>query len=71
MWVVDSPQELGRSGGPLLDVNGSLLGIALGKTQGKLAGQEEQGFYCHSKEISDYLIDSNLKPLVVWSKLGT
>lgn len=71
MWVADSPQALGRSGGPLLNVNGSLLGIALGKSQANSGGQEEQGFYCHSTEISDYLIDSNLKPLVLWSKLGT
>jgi len=57
MWKTETSQEQGRSGGPLLDVNGNLLGIALGK-------YEENGYYAHLREISEYLIDSGLESLV-------
>ena len=57
MWTTERPQTPGRSGGPLIDVQGSLLGVALGK-------RKSQGFYCHWQEILDYLIDSDLHALV-------
>ena len=59
MWRTESPQEQGRSGGPLLDVNGDLLGIALGK-------YADRGYYAHLREISEYLIDSGLANLVTY-----
>jgi S1-C subfamily serine protease len=61
MWTTNSPQQTGRSGGPLLDVNGRLLGIALGK-------EGTTGYYCHSGEIADYLLDDGPKGLVRCSK---
>lgn len=57
MWTSRVPQEEGRSGGGLMDVDGALIGVALGK-------QRSAGFYCHFQEIADYLIDSGLKSLV-------
>ena len=60
MWRTELPQEQGRSGGPLLDVNGDLLGIALGRFS-------DNGYYAHLQEISDYLIDSGLETLVTYS----
>jgi len=57
MWVTDSPQQDGRSGGGLITVNGELMGLALGK-------QGASGYYCHFREIHNYLIDSNLEWLV-------
>ena len=57
MWTTDIPQEEGRSGGGLMDVDGALIGVALGK-------KRSSGFYCHFQEIADYLIDSGLKSLV-------
>lgn len=61
MWTTERAQEVGRSGGPLLSVNGDLLGIALGK-------EKSVGYYCHSTEISDYFIDSNLESLLLCPK---
>lgn len=62
MWTADKPQEEGRSGGPLLDAKGRLIGIALGK-------EGLTGYYCHSSEIADYLIDKGPKRLVRCPKL--
>lgn len=63
MWVTESPQSGGRSGGPLINDKGSLLGVALGKS-GK------SGYYCHLEEISQYLIDRLPRSLVTWGESG-
>ena len=63
LWSTDSPQQQGRSGGPLISADGRLLGLALG-TDG------ENGFYSHFSEIADYLIDSNLGWLVNYGSTG-
>ena len=62
MWETLRPQESGRSGGPLLNDKGFLLGIALGKSGGK-------GYYAHLREISKYFIDNGLEVLVTCSEL--
>ena len=62
MWETENPQETGRSGGPLLNAKGSLLGIALGKSQGN-------GYYAHNREISRYFIDNGFATLVTCPKL--
>ena len=62
MWETSRPQEAGRSGGPLLNDKGSLLGIALGRSGG-------YGYYAHLREISKYFIDNGLAGLVTCPEL--
>ena len=62
MWQTKKGQKLGRSGGPLLDKDGFLLGIALGKSG-------ETGYYSHIQEISEYLIDNGHVGLVTCPEL--
>lgn len=62
MWETSEGQEQGRSGGPLLNANGDLLGIALGKNGGN-------GYYSHIREISEYLIDNGHGDLVTCPEL--
>ena len=62
MWETKTGQKQGRSGGPLLDVNGCLLGIALGKVGGN-------GYYSHLGEISEFLVDNDLAALVTYAEL--
>lgn len=57
LWQTDSPQELGRSGGPLLDSKGNLLGIASG-------ADNEHGYYTHHDEIVAQLNDAKLEWLL-------
>lgn len=63
MWETKNAQEQGRSGGPLLNANGCLLGVALGKYEGL-------GYYSHLREISGYLIDNGLSDLVICGSQG-
>jgi S1-C subfamily serine protease len=43
-WETEKRPDHGRSGGPLLDEQGRLLGICLGT-------QDDKGYYCHTDEI--------------------
>ena len=43
-WRTETPPELGRSGGPLLDAQGRVIGIAI-------AASGQKGFYAHHDEI--------------------
>lgn len=63
MWKTAEPQEGGRSGGPLLDDKGHLLGIALGKYEG-------YGFYAHLSEISKYFIDTHRESLLTYAEVS-
>jgi S1-C subfamily serine protease len=54
MWKTELPQDVGRSGGPLINLDGDMIGIALGK-----AGRD--GYYCHLDEIASYFIDTGLE----------
>jgi hypothetical protein len=47
-WETAGEQAAGRSGGPLLDRQGHVLGIASGASRGK-------GYYCHATEIHRWL----------------
>jgi S1-C subfamily serine protease len=47
-WQVDREQPPGRSGGPLIDKRGFLLGVCSGVSQDK-------GYFCHTEEISAFL----------------
>lgn len=51
----ESAPTIGRSGGPLVDARGQLLGICSGVNQGR-------GFYCHVDEIERFLNAQGLLP---------
>jgi S1-C subfamily serine protease len=53
-WEVDRAIPPGRSGGPLLDKQGLLIGLASGAGDGK-------GYYCHVAEIHLFLRQNGLK----------
>lgn len=57
-WEVKRGQMPGRSGGPLLDRDGNLLGIASGVNGGK-------GYYCHATEIYRWLESGNFRSLLL------
>ena len=54
VWQVDRATAKGRSGGPLVDRRGYVLGIGSGVSDGK-------GFYCHTAEIHRFLKENGLK----------
>ena len=54
VWQVDRVPEKGRSGGPLIDHRGFLLGIASGASHGK-------GYYGHTEEIHRFLTRRGMK----------
>ncbi len=47
-WETAGEQTPGRSGGPLIDRQGNILGLASGTNEGK-------GYYCHAREIHRWL----------------
>ena len=53
--------KIGRSGGPLLDVQGRILGICSGT-------QEGRGYYCHLEEIHQFLHTNGLGSLLQEAK---
>ncbi len=56
-WEVAAAQAKGRSGGPLVDKNGRVLGIASGIGDGK-------GYYVHTEEIVKFLKERVLEELL-------
>ncbi len=47
-WETEKPPAKGRSGGPLLDSRGRLIGVASGIGDAK-------GYYAHAEEVHDFL----------------
>lgn len=56
-WEVADEQTSGRSGGPLIDRQGRVIGVASGVNQGK-------GYYTHASEIQGWLKSSRFDFLV-------
>ncbi|MCY2986262.1 MAG: trypsin-like peptidase domain-containing protein [Planctomycetota bacterium] len=54
VWQVDGETAKGRSGGPMVDRRGYVLGVGSGVSDGK-------GFYCHTAEIHRFLKENGLK----------
>lgn len=62
MWVYeDTPSHPGRSGGPLIDEGGNIIGICSGVSLGK-------AHFCHSDEIHRFLDENGLVSLVTVSE---
>ncbi|MFW6171099.1 MAG: hypothetical protein ACODAD_11460, partial [Planctomycetota bacterium] len=55
MWQLWYPCRPGRSGGPMLDTKGRLLGISCGRSGGK-------GYYAHTSEIREFLREHDIIP---------
>jgi len=55
-WETATAQATGRSGGPLVDKRGYVLGIASG-------ANDDRGYFVHSKEIAAFLKDNGLDDL--------
>lgn len=53
LWEVDKASIPGRSGGPLIDKQGFVIGICNGRNDGK-------GYYCHTDEIHEVLTTNGL-----------
>lgn len=56
-WETEVGQSPGRSGGPLLDKDGCLIGLASGASEGK-------GYYTHGAEIQNWLKGTKFKFLL-------
>jgi S1-C subfamily serine protease len=56
-WEAEVEQAAGRSGGPLLDTEGRLIGVASGASEGK-------GYYAHGAEIHGWLKGSTFSFLL-------
>src|SRR5581483_172794 len=48
VWEAATKHSPGRSGGPLLDQRGNIIGVCTGRTG-------NFGFYCHTQEIHQWL----------------
>lgn len=57
VWEVGIQHAPGRSGGPLLDARGYIIGVCSGTT-------EDRGYYCHTDELYGWLKDSGYGWLV-------
>jgi S1-C subfamily serine protease len=57
MWELKKKQAAGRSGGPLVDKRGYLIGVCSGTNKDK-------GFYCHTAEIHAFLKKNALAKLL-------
>ncbi len=56
-WEVARDQDDGRSGGPLVDKNGRLLGVCSGNSKDK-------SYYCHPDEVRGFLKESSFEWLL-------
>jgi S1-C subfamily serine protease len=56
-WEVDRKQQEGRSGGPLVDRRGCLLGVCSGTNK-------EMSYFCHADEVRAFLIGSGFDWLI-------
>ncbi len=56
LWETSQDQEPGRSGGPLLDANGRLIGVCSGRNDGR-------GYYCHLDEVHAFLAGKGFSAL--------
>jgi S1-C subfamily serine protease len=57
VWEVNHQHAAGRSGGPLIDKRGYLIGVCSGTTKGK-------GYFCHVAEIHAFLKRNGLEKLL-------
>ncbi len=56
-WELERPQPAGRSGGPLLDPQGRVLGICIGNNRGR-------GYFCHVEEVERFLTQNGFRWLL-------
>lgn len=54
LWEVSRKPNAGRSGGPLIDKRGYLVGVCSGRNEGK-------GYYCHTEAIHEFLRQNGVK----------
>jgi S1-C subfamily serine protease len=60
-WEVDRAQVQGRSGGPLLDRKGRLIGICSGNSG-------ERSYFCHLRDIETFLNDKGFRGILTAAK---
>ena len=54
LWEVEKDQQTGRSGGPMVDKRGLILGICSGKAEGR-------GYFCTAEQIQEFLKDHKVE----------
>lgn len=62
VWEVGIQHAPGRSGGPLLDTRGNIIGVCSGST-------DDRGYYCHTDELYSWLKDSGYGWLIEERKI--
>jgi len=56
-WEIGRPQVAGRSGGPMLDAQGRLIGVCSGNNK-------DRSYFCHLKEVEDFLTAKRVRYLI-------